>query len=116
MRHGNTNRKFGRTSNQRKELMRNLAIALLERGKIETSEAKAKDLRPYVERIITKGKNDTVASRRLVSAKLNRAATDKLFKEIGPKFKDRAGGYTRIRHLANRMSDGARMAIIELVS
>lgn len=97
--------------------MRGLALSLIEHGKIKTTEAKAKELRPYVERLITQGKTDTVASRRLVASKLGEPGTTavtKLFSEISKKYSDRNGGYTRIVKLGE-VTAGRRDAFIELV-
>lgn len=116
MRHSNRIRKFGREKNQRGALMRSLAQALLKEGRIKTTEAKAKALRPFVERIITHARTGTAASRRIVRARLgNDMNLPKLYKEIGPKYASRAGGYTRVVKAGVRLSDGARMAIIELI-
>jgi len=117
MRHHNKNRKFGRTKNQRKALISGLAISIVKHGKIKTTLAKAKELRPYIEKIVTRSKKDTLASRRLVSSKLGNqpSISNKLFTDIGPKYKERAGGYTRIVKLAPRKSDASPMAIIEFV-
>ena len=96
--------------------MRSLAQALLKEGKIRTTEVKAKALRPFVERIITHARTGTPASRRLIKTRLgNDMNLTKLYKEIGPKYASRAGGYTRVVKVGQRLSDGARMAIIELV-
>jgi large subunit ribosomal protein L17 len=97
--------------------MRGLALSLIEHGKIQTTEAKAKELRPYVERLITQGKTDTVQSRRLVSSKLGEPAAPvvkKLFTEISTKYADRNGGYTRIVKMGE-VTAGRRDAYIELV-
>lgn len=97
--------------------MRGLALSLIEHGKIKTTEAKAKELRPYVERLITQGKVDSVSSRRLVSSKLGEPGTDavkKLFTEISTKYADRKGGYTRIIKMGE-VTAGRRDAYIELV-
>ncbi len=113
----NKNRTFGRSRSQRAALMRGLALSLIEHGKIKTTEAKAKELRPYIERLITQGKTDTVASRRLVSSKLGEPGTDgvkKLFNEISKKYADRNGGYTRIIKMGE-VTPGRRDASIELV-
>ncbi|MDO8594979.1 MAG: 50S ribosomal protein L17 [bacterium] len=116
MRHSNRIKKFGREKNQRGALMRSLAQALIKEGKIKTTEAKAKALRPFVERIITHARSGTPASRRLVKKRLgNDMNLTKLYKEIGPKYASRAGGYTRIVKAGFRLSDGADMAYIELV-
>ena len=96
--------------------MRNLAISLIEHGAIETTEAKAKELRPFVEKLITKAKRGTLHARRLAGAPHPRArAADKLFQEVGPAFATRAGGYTRILKTGHRKGDGAEMARIELI-
>jgi large subunit ribosomal protein L17 len=116
MEHGKKTRKFGRETKQRKELLRGLAEALIGNGKITTTQAKAKSLRPYIERIITKSKTNSVASTRFLVSKFNRASVKKLLQEIGPKFAGRSGGYTRIINLPRRTSDGAKMAIIELLN
>lgn len=116
MRHHNANRKFGRGRNQRKALIRSLVRELFVHGKIETTEAKAKEMRPYAEDFITKAKVDSVASRRDVLRRMaNNDIVGKLFAEIAPKYKERPGGYTRIIKTGQRMTDGSHMAIIELV-
>jgi large subunit ribosomal protein L17 len=117
MRHHNKNRKFGRESKQRYALMRGLMVSLIEREKIETTLAKAKSLRTFIEPIITRAKIDSVHNRRLVSAKLNNneIQTKKLFSEIAPKYKNVAGGYTRIIKTPTRLGDSAEMAVIEFV-
>ncbi len=117
MRHHNKNRTFGRSRSQRAGLMRGLALSLIEHGKIKTTEAKAKELRPYIERLITQGKTDTVQSRRLVSSRLGEPAQDavrKLFSDISKRYTDRPGGYTRIIKIGE-MTPGKREAYIELV-
>ncbi len=116
MEHGKKNRKFGRETKQRKELMRDFAEALIIRGKITTSQAKAKSLRPYIEKIITKSKTNNIATVRFLASNFGKTSVKKLLQEIGPKFAGRNGGYTRIIGLPRRPSDGAKMAIIELVS
>ena len=96
--------------------MRSLASSLIERGSIETTEAKAKELRPYVEKLITKAKTGTLHSRRLAGQEIhNRAVADKLFADVGPMFATRQGGYTRILKTGHRKGDGAEMARIELI-
>ncbi len=118
MRHHNSVRKFGRTKNARTALMRGLVISFVTHGRITTTDAKAKELRPMVEKIITRSKVDTLQNRRLVLSALynNELVTKKLFEEIGPAFANRNGGYTRIYKLPRRTSDGSLMAIIELVA
>lgn len=95
--------------------MRSLAYALISKGKIETTEAKAKSLRPFVEKIITQAKKGTIASRRLIGSRISPKVVGKIFKDIAPKNKSRQGGYTRIIKTAIRRSDGAKMAVIELI-
>ncbi len=117
MRHGNNIRKFGRTKNVRGALIKSLALSLVKHGRIKTTEAKAKELRPFIEKLVTRAKKGDLASRRVVISRLiNRAPETKiLFEEIAPKFKDTNGGYTRIMKLPPRISDGAKMALIEFV-
>ena len=96
--------------------MRNLASSLIEHGAIETTEAKAKELRPFVEKLITKARAGTLHARRLAGRHIQkREAADKLFQEVGPRFATRNGGYTRILKTGHRKGDGAEMARIELV-
>ena len=116
MKHTKKGRKFGRETKQRKELMRDLAEALIANSKITTSQAKAKGLRPYIEKIITKSKINSVATARFLASRFSRASVKKLLQEIGPKFTGRSGGYTRIINLPRRLSDGAKMAIIEFIN
>jgi large subunit ribosomal protein L17 len=117
MRHHNNNRKFGRESKQRYALMRGLMVSLIERNKIETTLAKAKSLRTFIEPVVTRAKIDSVHNRRIISAKLmnNELQTKKLFSEIAPKYKAISGGYTRIIKIPRRLGDGAEMAVIEFV-
>jgi len=118
MKHHNSTRKLGRVTKQRTALLRSLAISLVLKEKIKTTEAKAKELRPFVEKLITKGKVDSLASKRLVGSRLGSggvAANKKIFDVIAPKYKDREGGYTRIVKLPKRSGDAASMAQIELV-
>lgn len=116
MRHRKAGRSLRRTSEQRLALLRNLATSLIEQGAIETTEAKAKELRPFVEKLITKARTGTLHARRLAGKHVQkREAADKLFQEVGPKFAKRAGGYTRILKTGHRRGDGADMARIELV-
>lgn len=117
MRHHNGNRKFGRETKQRRALLNGLAISLVEKGKIETTLAKAKELRSYVEPIVTKAKLGTIHARRMVLAQLmnNSEQTKKLFEVYAPKYKETPGGYTRVVRLGQRLGDGAEMAIIEFV-
>lgn len=116
MNHHNKNRKFGRPKNQRVALIKSLMSSLIRDEKIVTTEAKAKELRSHIERVVTHAKNDTVASRRLAVSKIgNKDIVSKLFKDIAPKYKERSGGYTRVIKLPIRKSDAAKMAMIEFV-
>ncbi len=116
MRHAKAGRALRRTSEQKLALMRNLATSLIEQGAIETTEAKAKELRPFVEKLITKAKSGTLHARRLAGRHVQKSeAADKLFQEIGPRYAQRPGGYTRILKTGHRRGDGAEMARIELI-
>jgi large subunit ribosomal protein L17 len=117
MRHKNYKYKVGSTTSHRLSLMRNLSSDLIEHGKIKTTHAKCMAVRGYVEKLITLAKDDTVANRRLAFQKLNnKNSVTKLFAEVGPKFKQRPGGYTRVLKLAeNRYGDNAKMSYICLV-
>ena len=116
MRHRKAGRQLRRTSEQRLALLRNLASSLIEHGAIETTEAKAKELRPFVEKLVTKAKQGTLHARRLAGRHVHKRDTaDKLFHELGPKFAARPGGYTRILKTGARRGDGAEMARIEFV-
>ena len=117
MRHQNRKYKIGTCPSHRKSLMRNLAIEVIDHGKIKTTHAKCKAIQPFVEKLITLAKEDNVANRRLAFSKLNnKKAVTQLFTEIAPKFKERNGGYTRILKLADgRVGDNAKMSFIALV-
>jgi large subunit ribosomal protein L17 len=116
MRHRKTVIKLGRTPAHRKATLSNLASGLFERKHIETTEAKAKAVRPFAERLITLGKKNTLHARRLAFRVLHRKDVVKiLFDDIAPQFKERHGGYTRLVKLGQRMGDGAHVAILELV-
>src|ERR1035437_5567980 len=117
MRHHNNVRKFGRDKSQKKALMSSLALNLIVRGKIRTTEPKAKELRPFVEKLVTAAKRGDMATRRLIISSLSnrRPEVKKLFEVIAPKYADRKGGYTRVLKLGATKSDGAAMAIIEFV-
>src|SRR5512134_1534944 len=116
MRHSKAGRQLRRTGEQKLALMRGLAMSLIQHGAIETTEAKAKELRPFVEKLITKAKSGTLHDRRLAARHVQqRAVADKLFQEIGPRFVKRPGGYTRILKTGHRKGDGAEMARIELI-
>ena len=118
------NRKLGRTADHRKAMLRNLATELIMRGKIETTEMKAKELRSVVDEMITLGKRGDLHARRqaaayirnvVANAETEQTVLQKLFDDIAPKYADRKGGYTRVLKTTNRRGDNAPMAIIELV-
>lgn len=116
MKHHSDIRKLGRTRDQRRALMRSLIRSLLEHGHIRTTEARAKEMRPAVEKLVTKARTDTLATRRLIAARVgNETLAAKLVKEIAPQYKERAGGYTRIVKLPRRQNDASKMARIEFV-
>jgi large subunit ribosomal protein L17 len=116
MRHRVGHRKLQRTSSHRTALFRNMAAALIKHEQITTTTAKAKELRPYVEKLVTLAKKGGLSNRRLAQGKLmDDAQLAKLFDVIGPRYKDRAGGYTRIVKAGTRASDAAAIAIIEFV-
>jgi large subunit ribosomal protein L17 len=116
MRHRVKGRKLGRTSSHRLATLRALATSLIKHKKIKTTSAKAKELRTFVEPLITKAKTDSVHSRRVVSAQIkDREVLTELFGEIISKIGERAGGYTRVVKLGQRKGDGAELSIIELV-
>ena len=116
MRHRHGYRKLGRTSAHRKALLKNLAIALIEYGKIEIGVFKAKELQSYIEKLITAARSGDLNAHRYVFAYLqNKSATKKLITEIAPKYASRNGGYTRILKLTERKGDDALMVILEVV-
>jgi large subunit ribosomal protein L17 len=116
MRHKHGYRKLTRTSSHRAALLKNLSIALTKEGKIETTLPKAKELRRYYERLITKASAGDFNAHRAIFAMLqDKACTNKLVEEIAPKYAERTGGYTRIIKTRMRRGDAAPMAIIELV-
>jgi large subunit ribosomal protein L17 len=116
VRHRRSGRKLGRDSAHRKALYANLAGALIEHGRIKTTEAKAKEVRPIAEQMITLGRRGDLAARRRALAYLRKQETvHKLFAEVGPRFADRPGGYLRIVKLGPRPGDSAPMAYLELV-
>lgn len=109
-------RTFGRNSSRRKALFQALAISLIEHEGIKTTLPKAKELRSFIEPLITLAKNDSVSNRRLAFSKIrNKSAVGKLFSDLGPRFKDRPGGYSRIIKIGFRKGDAAPIAFIELV-
>jgi len=116
MKHHQKIKKLGRKANPRRALLKSLMVALIEKNRIKTTEVKAKALRPTIEKLVTLAKKDTLASRRLVIARLgNGQAAQKLVDEISSKYKNRAGGYTRIIKLPRRPNDASPMAFIEFV-
>jgi len=116
MRHRHGYRKLGRTSSHRKALLKNLSIALINAGKIETTLPKAKELRSYFERLITKARvGDSNAHKAIFAYLQDKESTKKLLNEIAPEYKERNGGYTRITKTRTRRGDAAPMAFIELV-
>lgn len=116
MRHRNSGRQLSRNSSHRAATLKNLAIALLRNEVIKTTIPKAKELRRVVEPLITMAKEDSVAKRRMAFARTrDRDIVTKLFTEIGPRYKARPGGYTRIMHCGFRAGDCAPMALVELV-
>lgn len=116
MRHGKTHNHLGRKTAHRHSMLANMASSLIEHKRINTTVAKAKALKQFVEPLVTKSKEDTTHNRRLVYAKLRqKEAVAELFRTVAPKVGDRPGGYTRIIKLGNRLGDNADMAMIELV-
>ncbi|KIM02831.1 MAG: 50S ribosomal protein L17 [Sulfurovum sp. AS07-7] len=116
MRHRNGYRKLGRTSSHRAALLKNLSIALITNGKIETTVPKAKELRGFIEKLITKASSGDLNSHRAVFAVLqDKVATNKLVTVIAPEYKERDGGYSRITKTRTRVGDAAPMALIELI-
>lgn len=116
MRHRVAGRKFGRNTSQRKALFKGLAVSLILNERVTTTEAKAKSIRPVVEKLVTMAREDTEHHRRLVMARIgNETATLKLFEVLGPRFEEQPGGYTRIYKVGQRKGDAASMAMIEFV-
>ena len=116
MRHRNSGRQLNRNSSHRKAMFRNMAASLIEHELIKTTLPKAQELRRVAEPLITMAKDDSVAKRRLAFARLrNDAAVGKLFAELGPRYKERPGGYLRILKCGHRPGDKAPMAFVELV-
>lgn len=117
MRHGDSNRKFGRERKVRRNFLKGLALDLIRHGKITTTEARAKELKKVIEPLVTLAKKEDMASRRLVTSRLmnRKSESKKLCDEIAPAYKSRRGGYTRVTRLPVRKSDASRMALIEFV-
>ncbi len=117
MRHRAKGRQLSRTSSHRRALLNNMATSLFEHGRIVTTEAKAKELRPFAEKLITLARRGDLHARRLVERRIkSRETLSRLFSEIGPRFAARPGGYTRILKLGHRDGDGADIARIELLA
>ena len=117
MRHRKKGRKLQRTASHRRAKLRNLATSLFRHERIETTTAKAKELRPYAERLITLARRGDLHARRLVARKIqDREVLGKLFDEISSRYAERPGGYTRILKLGNRKGDAAEISLIELVN
>jgi len=115
MRKRKKGRKLSRKRDQRKALLKSLGASLLLQEKIKTTEAKAKEASAFIEKFITKAKKGDLSARRFLARFFSEKVVKKLVEEIGPRYKDRKGGYTRIIKLGQRKSDGAKLAIIELV-
>lgn len=115
MKHLKKGRKFGMKRDQRKALLRGLVQNFFTHGRIKSTLAKTKEIRPYSEKLISEAKSDSLASRRRIIAMVGKDTAKLLFSEIAPKMKNRQGGYTRIIRLGRRAQDAAEMAIIELV-
>jgi len=117
MRHRAKGRQLSRTSTHRRAMLNNMATSLFEHGRVVTTEAKAKELRPFAEKLITLARRGDLHARRLVQRKIkDRETLSRLFSEIGPRFAARPGGYTRILKLGHREGDGADTARIELLA
>lgn len=116
MRHHDSKRKFGRERKVRRALLKSLASSLIIKKKIKTTDAKARELRPYIEKMVTRAKRNDVPSRRAMVSEIGtKKAVKILFDDIAPSYKERPGGYTRIVKLPRRMGDGSKMAVIEFV-
>jgi len=117
MRHRAKGRQLSRTSTHRRAMLNNMATSLFEHGRVITTEAKAKELRPFAEKLITLARRGDLHARRLVQRKIkDRETLSRLFSEIGPRFAARPGGYTRILKMGHREGDGADIARIELLA
>ena len=116
MRHQKAGRKFGRNAAQRRAMLRQLSVSMILHERITTTEAKAKEMRPIVEKLVTIARQDTPAHRKLIMSKIDHdLATAKLFEVIAPRFEATPGGYTRIARLGTRRGDSAPLALIEFV-
>ena len=115
MKHRVKGKIFGRTKKQRSALMKGLVESLVQHEKITTTEAKAKNLRPIIEKLITKGRDKSLSNIRNLTSTTNRLTAKKISEILGPRYQSREGGYTKITKLAPRKSDGSPIAIIEFV-
>jgi large subunit ribosomal protein L17 len=117
MRHQSKGRQLSRTSTHKRAMLRNMATSLFKHDRVVTTQAKAKELRPYAERLITLARRGDLHARRQVERRIkDRAVAGRLFADIGPRFASRPGGYTRIVKLGHRVGDGAELARIELLA
>jgi large subunit ribosomal protein L17 len=115
MLHGNKKKQLSRGKNQRNALIKTLAVSLVKHEKITTTEIKAKVLKVFIEKLITKGKDGSLNSLRIIISKVGNATAVKIVKELSPRYKERAGGYTRIIKIKTRLSDGTKMVQISFV-
>ncbi len=115
MLHSNKTKQLSRNRNQRNALVKTLAVSLVRDGKITTTVIKAKVLRTFIEKLISRGRANSVAAQRLISSRVGPATATKIVKEISPRYMDRKGGYTRVTKIGSRLSDGSKMAQIEFV-
>ena len=115
MLHSNKNKQLSRTRNQRNALINTLAVSLVRDGKITTTEIKAKVLKYFIEKLVTKGKKGDLNAQKLIASTIGPTSARKIVKDIAPKYADRKGGYTRVIKLQRRLSDGSNMAQIEFV-
>ncbi|MFC1595020.1 50S ribosomal protein L17 [Patescibacteria group bacterium] len=116
MRHRKKGRKFGRVRKQRRGFLSSLASNLIIYEKVHTTEARAKSVKPYIDKLVSKAKKGDLSSRRMVEAVISKRATKKLFSDIAPKFKERKGSVVRIIKIAKKRSDAAKMCVIEFIS
>ncbi len=115
MLHGNKKKQLSRGKNQRNALIKTLAVSLIKYEKIQTTEIKAKVLRTFVEKLITKGKDGSLNTLRIIASKIGPVSATKIIKVLSPKYKNRAGGYTRVIKIKTRLSDGTSMSQIEFI-
>lgn len=116
MKHRKRGRRLKRGKDQNRALMKSLACSLIDKGKIKTTEAKAKELRPFIETLVTKARKEGLPSRRMVVSRLgSKESASKLIKDIAPSYKNRNGGYTRVVKLSRRRGDASKLAFIEFV-